>query len=65
VPYRTIWLFDSIKISYFQAATIWKSGVCSYFSVEGEIIAGKGLIARDKTGMCFVIIATLIYIICY
>lgn len=32
------------------AAAIWKSGVCSFFSVEGEIVAGHGLIARDKSG---------------
>ncbi|XP_057302904.1 multiple C2 and transmembrane domain-containing protein 1-like isoform X1 [Hydractinia symbiolongicarpus] len=33
-----------------EAAAIWKSGVCSFFSVEGEIVAGHGLIARDKSG---------------
>lgn len=32
------------------AASIWRSGVCSFFSVEGKIVSGEGLIARDSSG---------------
>lgn len=32
---------------------VWENGGCSYFCIEGEIVGGHGLIARDKSGKVF------------